>query len=69
MSQHSSNCAPHLDGVHLLGGLLVLPEEVVEDSAVLLVNSLHLIDVLSNLLHHNQRLCQSHAPKLTFIRT
>ena len=34
----------------LLGcGLLVLPEEVVEDGAVLLVDPLHLVYVLSNL--------------------
>lgn len=36
----------------------MLPEQVVEDSTVLLVNSLHLVDVLSHLLHSNQGLNQ-----------
>ena len=34
------------------GGLLVLPEEVVEDGAVLLVDALHLVDVLGHLQRH-----------------
>ena len=33
----------------LAGGLLVLPEEVVKDGAVLLVDPLHLVDVFGNL--------------------
>ena len=33
----------------LAGRLLVLPEEVVEDGAVLLVDALHLVYVLGNL--------------------
>lgn len=44
--------------LYLLVGLLVLPEEVVEDGAVLLVDALHLVDVLSHLLHADQRLDQ-----------
>ena len=38
-----------IDG--LLAGLLVLPEEVVKDGAVLFVDPLHLVDVLGHLLH------------------
>ena len=41
------NCHPDPD--LLAGCLLVLPEEVVEDGAVLLVDALHLVYVLGNL--------------------
>ena len=44
--------------IYLFARLLMLPEQVVEDSTVLLVNPLHLVDVLSHLLHSNQGLNQ-----------
>ena len=43
---------------NLLGRLLVLPEQVVEDGPVLLVDPLHLVDVLRHLLHADERLHQ-----------
>jgi len=42
----------------LLARLVVLPEQVVEDGAVLLVDALHLVDVLGHLLHTLQGLGQ-----------
>ncbi len=39
---------------YLLAGLLMLPEQVIEDGAVLLVDSLHLVDVLGHLLHGDE---------------
>lgn len=42
--------------IYLFASLLMLPEQMVENSTVLLVNSLHLVDVLGNLLHPNQSL-------------
>jgi len=35
----------------------VLPEEVIENGAVLLVDALHLVDVLGNLFHALECLC------------
>jgi hypothetical protein len=40
----------------LLARFLVLPEQVVEDGAVLFVDALHFVDVLGHLLHPLQRL-------------
>ena len=49
---------------HLFARLLVLSEQMVEDSTILLVDPLHLVDVLGHLLHANQRLNQV----LVFVR-
>ena len=43
---------------HLFARLLVLSEQMVEDSTILLVDPLHLVDVLRHLLHPNQSLNQ-----------
>ena len=45
-----------IDG--LLARFVVLPEEVVEDGAVLFVDALHFVDVLGHLLHALERLHQ-----------
>jgi hypothetical protein len=42
----------------LLAGLLMLAEEVIENGAVLLVNSLHFVDVFGHLFHALERLHQ-----------
>ena len=42
--------------IYLFASLLMLPEQMVEDSTILLVNPLHLVDVLGHLLHPNQSL-------------
>ena len=42
--------------IYLFASLLMLSEQMIEDSTVLLVNPLHLVDVLSHLLHPNQSL-------------
>jgi len=41
----------------LFAGLLVLPEEVIENGAILLVDALHLVDVLGHLFHALECLC------------
>ncbi len=52
---------------YLLVSLLMLPEEMLKDRSVLFMDSLHLVDVLSHLLHSNQGLGQM--LKQSFIRT
>lgn len=42
----------------LFAGLLVLPEQVIEDGTVLFVDSLHFVDVLGDLLHALERFDQ-----------
>ena len=49
---------------YLLTGFLMLPEQVIKNSTILLVYPLHFIDVLGNLFHPNQSLNQV----LVFIR-
>ena len=45
-----------MGAIYLFTGLLMLSEQVIEDSTIFLVDPLHLIDVLCNLLHPNQSL-------------
>ena len=44
--------------IYLFTGLLMLPEEVIKYCTVFLMNPLHLINVLGNLLHSYERLYQ-----------
>ena len=44
--------------IYLFTGLLVLPEEVIKYCTIFLMNPLHLINVLGNLLHSYKRLYQ-----------
>lgn len=57
---------------HLFTGFLVLSEQMVENSTVLFVNSLHLVYVLGHLLHALERLCNARdsaiKPRLKFSR-
>jgi len=46
----------------LFAGLLVLPEQVIEYGTVLLVDALHLVDVLGDLFHALECLCSSWNP-------
>ena len=54
-----TNCTFYIKTqIYLFARLLMLPEQVIKDSTVLLVDPLHLIDVLRHLLHSNQGLNQ-----------
>ena len=44
-------------------GLLVLLDEVLKHAAILLIDLLHLIDVLSHSLHATQGLCHNTAKR------
>ena len=44
--------------IYLFTRLLVLPEEVIKYCTIFLMNPLHLINVLGNLLHSYKRLYQ-----------